>query len=130
MWLKGFVYGFITKPKAEQLLQQEKPGTFIVRFSERRPGKVTVAYSQVSMTGGANEVHHYMIDPHDKKDSSTLAEFLHSKENLLYLMQLSTDFTAQGVHRIKKRLDKQVVLRDFLGKRSGNSPIDGYDPDM
>jgi len=130
MWIKGLVYGFVSKPVAEQMLKRERAGTFIVRFSERKPGKVTIAYSQAQVGGGENEVNHFMIDPNDKKDTIALADFLQSKDNLHFVIQLSTEFGLQGDQRIKKILSKQIALKDHLTKKPNSATLDGYKPEM
>lgn len=45
LWSDGVIAGLIGRKEAESILQCEKPGTFLVRFSETRPGVLAVAYS-------------------------------------------------------------------------------------
>jgi hypothetical protein len=96
LWLRGFIYGFVSKPDAERLLYSQRPGSFVIRFSESTPGKLTVAYVKSDIMTGRLEIKHYMIDPRDKKETQTLPEFLAGHENLLYWIQVSET-------RVKKR---------------------------
>ena len=44
LWKKGYVMGFVGKMKAESLLNQQPPGTFLLRFSDSQLGGVSIAY--------------------------------------------------------------------------------------
>ena len=44
LWKKGYVMGFVTKAKANSLLLQQPPGTFLFRYSDSRIGGVSIAY--------------------------------------------------------------------------------------
>ena len=44
LWKKGYVMGFVAKAKAESLLLQQPPGTFLLRFSDSKIGGVSIAY--------------------------------------------------------------------------------------
>ena len=43
-WKNGYVMGFVARTKAESLLQQQPPGTFLLRFSDSMRGGVSIAY--------------------------------------------------------------------------------------
>lgn len=129
MWVQGYVYGFLTKFEAEQLLRNEPPGAFVLRFSERAAGKVAVAYVKRGEAGAPNEIKHYLIDPHncEGKDSVTLPEFLTPHAHFLYFLQLDTSFFSPKMSS-KRRVPKMDVLRNFfLGSDSG---LVGYDPEL
>lgn len=44
MWVKGYIYGFISKSECDNLLANHEDGTFTIRFSDRFPGKYATAY--------------------------------------------------------------------------------------
>lgn len=49
----------MTREEVDLALVDEPPGTFVLRFSERHPGQIGIAYvgSQV------NEIKHYLVQP-------------------------------------------------------------------
>ena len=47
LWKKGYVMGFVARTKAESLLQQQPPGTFLLRFSDSKRGGVSIAYKKL-----------------------------------------------------------------------------------
>ena len=46
LWREGHVKGFILKDEAENMLKNQLPGTFLLRFSDSALGGITIAYSQ------------------------------------------------------------------------------------
>lgn len=67
LWLNGLIYGFLSKIQAEEILKGESAGTFLIRFSERVPGKQAIAYVKENRDTNQTEVRHYLIAPHEKK---------------------------------------------------------------
>lgn len=61
LWMKGLVFGFITRKETEELLRDEPCGVFIVRFSESNAGKVVVSYVKHNDTLKVNEVTHFLL---------------------------------------------------------------------
>ncbi|RDD41582.1 Signal transducer and transcription activator [Trichoplax sp. H2] len=43
-WKNGLMIGFISKIAADELLQYYPPGTFIIRFSEQKLGRISISY--------------------------------------------------------------------------------------
>lgn len=126
LWLRGFIYGFVSKPDAERILFIQRPGSFIIRFSESTPGKLAVAYVKTDATTGKIEIKHYMIDPRDKKETQTLPEFLAAHENLLYWLQIKNDFIP-GPQKLQSIYEKYSVLKDYLAKKESSQTIEGYE---
>jgi len=46
MWIKGLIYGFLSREDSDRLLQTQAaiPGSFLVRFSDRCAGQFVVVY--------------------------------------------------------------------------------------
>ena len=42
LWKKGYVMGFVSKAKANCLLLQQPPGTFLLRYSDSKIGGVSI----------------------------------------------------------------------------------------
>jgi len=83
LWLKGLIFGFISKEEAEEILQKQPQGTFLLRFSERSAGQFAVAYVKPVV-----DVKHYLIKNEDTQGpNKTLADFLKSHENFAYILQ-------------------------------------------
>jgi hypothetical protein len=47
LWKSGLVYGFIAKDAVHRALSNERPGSFLVRFSENHAGSFAVAYKHI-----------------------------------------------------------------------------------
>ena len=43
LWHAGHIIGFITRPHAEELLRDQPPGTFLLRFSDSKLGGISIA---------------------------------------------------------------------------------------
>ena len=43
-WVDGSIIGFVGRQRAEELLNQCHPGTFLLRFSDSELGGVTIAW--------------------------------------------------------------------------------------
>ena len=42
IWKKGYVNGFVSKKRAEEMLLDKAEGTFLLRFSDSKLGGVTI----------------------------------------------------------------------------------------
>ena len=49
LWKKGYVMGFVARTKAESLLHQQPPGTFLLRFSDSMRGGVSITYRKLQL---------------------------------------------------------------------------------
>eukprot|EP01103_Thecamoeba_quadrilineata_P013946 TRINITY_DN401_c0_g3_i1.p1 TRINITY_DN401_c0_g3~~TRINITY_DN401_c0_g3_i1.p1 ORF type:complete len:653 (-),score=131.78 TRINITY_DN401_c0_g3_i1:75-1961(-) len=132
LWVQGFVWGFVSKTDAENILFNESPGTFLLRFSERVSGKVAVAYVKKDPTTGQQEIKHYLIDSHnEEKQSSTLPEFLAPHAHFLYFLQLNTVFDPPKQSIVKNRIIKSEVLRNYFNSKDDPSlSVAGYDKEL
>ena len=43
-WNEGYIMGFVSKQKAEEMLLSKNHGCFLLRFSDSELGGVTIAY--------------------------------------------------------------------------------------
>lgn len=91
LWLKGVVYGFITREDAERVLMDQPPGAFVVRFSDRVAGKVAITYKTVA--GGEVFIKHFLLNP--VKELVTLPDFVQQRETFTHLLKLRTDFACE-----------------------------------
>jgi hypothetical protein len=121
LWLKGYVsktsctahllsprlvYGLISKEDAERLLEGQPVGTFVTRFSERRPGQVAIAFSKKDSISGRITIKHYLYDPQTNQIKN-LPDFCKEKVNLRFLPKLKTEFVSTGgnIHSIMHKDD-------------------------
>lgn len=123
------VYGFITKPDVEYLLKGQPVGTFIIRFSERRPGKVAIAYNKFDDKTRIVETKHYLVDLHDAKDSKTLPDFLRDNHLFTQLLKLKTTYSCSPDGLIEERIPKDTAMKDYYTKTTSD-PVDGYEEDL
>ncbi|NXC38518.1 STAT1 protein, partial [Penelope pileata] len=65
LWNDGCIMGFISKEKERALLKDQRPGTFLLRFSESsREGAITFTWVE----GSQNEPQFHSVEPYTKKE--------------------------------------------------------------
>jgi hypothetical protein len=107
----------------EPVLQNEKVGTFLIRFSENQD-TFAITY-QSGDHSGATKVKHYLIKSDDTHGAKrTLADFLRDFRDLSCILQLTTERGTDK--RILHRCDKDTALSEFYSKKSSKS-ADGYE---
>jgi len=123
LWLKGLVYGFISKEDAERLLDGQPVGTFVTRFSERRPGQIAIAFSKKDPITGRIGIKHYLYDPQTNQIKN-LPDFCRGKVNLCYLPKLKTEYISTGgnIHSI---VHKDEAFREYY-TTPDEASIPGY----
>jgi len=110
MFEQGFLAGFVSRQEAIEVLQQELPGTFLIRFSERVDGEYVISY--MHSTG----VRHYLVQPDDVSDKKrTLIDFLGQNSLFQTILQMVTHQAGVVVWH-KHNKDK---IFDKLYKKSG-----------
>ena len=119
-----FIYGFVSKQRSEQLLARETAGTFLIRFSEQKPGKVALAFAkqQESMPPSFTVLRHYLVN-----EQVPLPDFLHKKDNLTWMLRMCTEFCPQ--HSVASKEHKDAVIREFVPQVVPEDAADGYDLD-
>ncbi|XP_075790309.1 signal transducer and activator of transcription 1-alpha/beta isoform X1 [Pelodiscus sinensis] len=69
LWNDGCIMGFISKEKERALLKVQRPGTFLLRFSESsREGAITFTWVE----GSQNEPQFHSVEPYTKKELSAV----------------------------------------------------------
>lgn len=126
LWLNGFIYGFISKPRSEEILRRESPGTLLIRFSEQKAGRVALASVklQPNMPSHCTTIKHVMID---HPDIVSIPEYLRKKENLAWMIKLSTEFNPR--YSVEAKEHKDTVIGKFISGGEGEATADGYDLD-
>ncbi|XP_006009914.1 signal transducer and activator of transcription 1-alpha/beta [Latimeria chalumnae] len=70
LWNDGCILGFVSKEKERALLKDQRPGTFLLRFSESsRDGAITFTWVERSQ----NEPHFHAVEPYTKKELTAVA---------------------------------------------------------
>ncbi|KAH3766790.1 transcriptional repressor [Pelomyxa schiedti] len=109
LWLKGYIYGFISKIDSEKLLSRFEEGSFLIRLSDRFPGKYACAYVYDGV------VRHSLIKDTDVAGNKrTLVDFLHEIDHVRIIVQVRCDFN--GHIQINKCI-KQDMLQEFLSEK-------------
>ena len=111
------------------MLKDQPIGTFIIRFSERRPGKVAIAYNKYDEAIKRVETKHYLVDLHDAKDSKTLPDFLRDNGLFTQLLKLKTSYSCTPESFIEGRVQKDVVMKEYYTKTTADI-VDGYEEDL
>jgi len=124
LWQGGLMYGYMTRQEVDMALRNERPGTFIMRFSERHPGQIGIAYVGHD---SPPTIKHYLVQPNDTAASKvTLPDFLRDKPQFRYLRQYTM---LPSGHPHFTTLDKDEALGKFYSKRyGGDTSGSGYDP--
>ncbi|KAF5892992.1 signal transducer and activator of transcription 1-like, partial [Clarias magur] len=66
IWNDGYIVGFISKGKEKTLLQDKRPGTFLLRFSETcKDGGITITWVEQAQNG---EPQTHSVKPYRKSD--------------------------------------------------------------
>ncbi|NWH88417.1 STAT1 protein, partial [Aegithalos caudatus] len=69
LWNDGCIVGFISKERERALLKDQRPGTFLLRFSESsREGAITFTWVEESQ----NELQFHSVEPYTKKELSAV----------------------------------------------------------
>jgi hypothetical protein len=112
LWSSGLIFGFARREEVESELRKHGTGACIVRFSERFPGRLGVAYCTTS-----DEVKHYLLRSKDLKLS--LADFLLANEQFTSIITYA-----------KEKKDKIEVLASFAHKKTRKkcTANSGYEP--
>jgi len=125
LWTKGVIYGFLTKREAAELLKMQGEGTFVIRFSEKNAGQMSVVYVR------ENVIHHYLMSEEDQK--KTIIEFLEERTNLKTVLRIIYD--NNGVSSTQP-YSKRALIDEFQNpksKRKKENTIvihDGYELEM
>ncbi|NXA81480.1 STAT1 protein, partial [Thryothorus ludovicianus] len=69
LWNDGCIVGFISKERERALLKDQRPGTFLLRFSEStKEGAITFTWVEESQ----NELQFHSVEPYTKKELSAV----------------------------------------------------------
>jgi hypothetical protein len=108
LWKNGLIYGFIAKDAVHRALSTEKPGSFLVRFSENHPGSFAVAYRHL------DEIKHYLVKSDDIGQKKTLPDFLQECPQFVFVLRVTADSEGRPVLTSYR---KDTVLDPFLSHR-------------
>jgi len=123
LWQTGVIYGFITRDDVNSALNNQEPGTFIVRFSERNPGQFGIAYCS---TEHPIRIKHYLVQQTDCFAArKTFPDFLSEIAQFVYVLQLSVDPNGRTTF---VRLHKDVALEPYTVKKATQVSLGGYEP--
>ncbi|XP_015789254.1 signal transducer and activator of transcription 5B [Tetranychus urticae] len=103
------IHGFISRKDAEDALMDKPEGTFLLRFSEKKLGAISIACRAHSTFG--NSV--YMVEPYSLNDlySVSLSERIHYTRRLKYLYP---NIPKEQVFKFTETLTPGYVAGSFL----------------
>lgn len=134
LFLKGHLFGFISKSDMEKNLLGRPPGSFMIRFSERNAGSFSIAYvTQDPMNPTQNMVRHYLVSHEDITQRKSLADFIGESPALTHFLRyepksgfnLSPTPMGPSVHF--ELQEKHAALAEFYAKREVIQHTSGYD---
>lgn len=132
-----YIFRFTSKEQVVKILENEKPGTFVIRFSESSNGLFSVSYvgNELEPTPkGKNntnavkkhKVHSYLLKPEDTGPNKSLADFIlsHSAKFITLLQYNALDGTVT-------KIERDAALSPFYTarRRNVNQQV-GYDEDI
>jgi hypothetical protein len=128
LWTRGLICGFLTREEVDDVLRNEAPGTFLIRFSERCD-QFAISYQSVDIDEKTNakvtRVKHYLLKSDDVHGAKkTLADWTREQRDLLCILQLWTDPITEK--RVLRRCERDSVLKEFYTKK-GVSNVNGYE---
>ena len=120
------IHGFISREGVDEALRNHSTGTFLLRFSERQPGFLAVAYKVDDSTQDLERaIRHYLIKPEDTAGAKkTLPDFLSEHMSFVYLLQVTYDSNGTPIF---KKFSKDYVLEPYYSKRNVLPSVSGYD---
>eukprot|EP00026_Physarum_polycephalum_P002638 Phypoly_transcript_02646.p1 GENE.Phypoly_transcript_02646~~Phypoly_transcript_02646.p1 ORF type:complete len:603 (+),score=111.89 Phypoly_transcript_02646:163-1971(+) len=128
MWQAGIIYGLINRDDVNSALLHQDPGTFLIRFSERNPGQLGIAYvSSEHSTNSHTRIKHYLVQPNDTAAAKrTFPDFLSECPQFVYALQLVSNASGQPTF-VKSH--KDPALEPFHPRKMYNSRPEGhYEP--
>jgi len=108
LWQLGYIYGFIDRDQLKVSLKDFELGSFIIRFSEKFPGKLAITYNSLMGDG----MKHYLVTQQDMNTKRTLADFIIQSNNFLRLLKFE-GFNQNGVPMFKS-VAKTESFKPFI----------------
>jgi len=130
-WSEGYIMGFVSKNRAEELLMAMEGGTFLLRFSDSELGGVTIAY--VRQDNLQKNV--FMVAPFTTKDLSqrSIADVIFDLQEYLTFLFPNTPkeafrkFSASAAQTERARTDTGYVPHSLKTHVSGFGGSGAYD---
>ncbi len=117
LFLSGLVIGFISKSWCENVLNSQEEGSFLIRFSDRNPGRIAIAY----VGPGGGHIKHYLVKASDTAgNKKTLVDFLKHIAITRYILQLCPDLCF-------KKFRKHAALQNYYTEQPDDVEGDGYE---
>jgi len=127
LWNSRLIYGFISRDEMYHLIDQQKPGHFLLRFSESNPGCVAIGYKNPNPEMGERPLKNYLVRPDsDISPKQTLADYLRSRAEFSHVMQFTEKYSVSGTPEFRI-LGKHAALKDFYSTTRTSLSVEGYD---
>jgi len=122
LFVNGYLPAFVSNKEAEDLLRNEKVGSFVVRLSSSMSGEFAISY-----VSGVGKVRHYMVQPDDTADKKkTLVDFIGNQQMFKNIFQMKLDL--ESGQRLWEKFPKDKVLKHLYKKRKSlPKGVNGYD---
>ncbi|EDV28352.1 uncharacterized protein TRIADDRAFT_53918 [Trichoplax adhaerens] len=121
IWCEGSFVGFITKERAKEILLGCDPGTFLLRFSSRKPKAISICYTGIGDMGQKVVEFPQPLDEKNFTALKTLSECLIDIPQFVYVYPrgISKEEAFRSHTNKAPKLPKQV--NDATSKENGNS---------
>jgi len=111
LFVSGYLPAFVSSTDAEELLQNERKGTFLIRLSSSQNGEFAITY-----VSSKEKVRHYMIQPDDTADKKkTLVDFIGNISAFKTIFQMKID--NETGERLWDKHQKDKVLKHLYKKK-------------
>eukprot|EP01111_Echinosteliopsis_oligospora_P017924 TRINITY_DN7965_c0_g1_i1.p1 TRINITY_DN7965_c0_g1~~TRINITY_DN7965_c0_g1_i1.p1 ORF type:complete len:497 (-),score=139.14 TRINITY_DN7965_c0_g1_i1:105-1595(-) len=127
MWQCGIIYGLINRDDVNSALVNQDPGTFLIRFSERNPGQLGIAYVSTELAATPiGRIKHYLVQANDTAAAKrTFPDFLAECPQFVSALQLVSSVNGQPTFN---KVHKDIALEPFHSRKQMAQPNGGYEP--
>jgi len=153
-WTLGYIFRFTSKEKCEKILENERPGAFVIRFSESQKGLFGVTYVSPDPLGANTNnktnnnknnnnknnnnnnniiivddntkyvIKHYLLKQDDTGPNKSLPDFLRSTATLKTLL------LCNSLNGTITKMDKDEAMKLYYTIRKTVSQKEGYVEDI
>jgi len=122
IWQTGLINGFLSRTDVESALLNHKPGTFIIRFSERAAGRFAIGYVSVNNDG----IKHYLVKNTDVNPKRSLADFICDCALFRYVLLLTSyDQQNKPVYQPAPKIE---LFEQYKSPSLRTDLFQGYEP--
>lgn len=130
LWNLYLIVGFINKDQLKQIMDQQKEGVALLRFSERHEGALAVAHLMKVSTSTEMKTWNGLIKPEESK-TRTHADILRDRSEITHILQFmnSYEMGKSGYQALPvfRPIEKHICIGELCTVPDIGKQDDGYD---